>query len=148
MGIGMVVLAGVSGPKRSMDQVSSLSLEVKTMSRTTLGSATILARGKACLQHAEAEMVVGMEVRDVDVGEVLPHGDDLGHHPVGVAQELGGVDEDGVPLAVEQRGGAAEAQIAVEKDPKVQEAPLTECANLSRSARGCQTRVDTHPRGC
>ena len=47
MGMGMVVLSGVSGPKRSIDQVSSLSLEVKMMSLTTLGSATIFARGKA-----------------------------------------------------------------------------------------------------
>ena len=71
------------------------------------------------LEYAQAEMVVGMEVRDVDVGEVLPHEDELGGHPVGVAQQLGGVDEDGVPLAVEKGGGAAKSQMAVEKDAQV-----------------------------
>ena len=47
MGMGMVVVTGVSGPKRSIDQVSILSLELKTRSCTTLGRATILASGKA-----------------------------------------------------------------------------------------------------
>jgi len=47
MGMGMVVLAGMSGPKRSMAHMSTLSLEVNTTSLTTLGSATILACGNA-----------------------------------------------------------------------------------------------------
>ena len=67
-------------------------------------------------ENGQSEMVIGVEVRDVDVGEVLPHGDDLGHHPVGVAQKLRGVDEDGVPLPVEQGGVAVEAEVAVQED--------------------------------
>ena len=67
-------------------------------------------------KHGQSEVVVGVEVRHVDVGEVLPHGDDLGDHPVSVAQKLRRVDEDGVPFAVEQGGVAVEAQIAVQED--------------------------------
>ena len=131
MGTGMVVVAGVSGPKRSMDQVSSLSLEVNTMSRTTLGQRDDLRLRESAFQHAQTEMVVGMEVRDVDVREVLPHGDDLGDHPVGVAEELGGVDQNRVPLPVEQRGRAEESQIAVEKHPIVHgDPPRPTFANL------------------
>ena len=51
MGSGMVVWRGISsGPKRSIAQSSILSLEVATMSFTTLGRATILALGKAFLR--------------------------------------------------------------------------------------------------
>jgi len=60
-------------------------------------------------------MMIGMEVRDVDVGEVLPHGDDLGDHPVGVAQQLRGIDEDGVPFPVEERRVTVETEIAVQE---------------------------------
>jgi len=61
-------------------------------------------------------MVIGMEVRDIDMGEVLPHRDDLGDHSVGVAQQLRSVHENGVALSVEQRGVAVETQVAVKKD--------------------------------
>jgi hypothetical protein len=59
-------------------------------------------------------------MRDIDVGKVLPHGDDLGNHLVGVAQELAGVDQDRVPLPIEQRGVAVEAEVAVEKHSVLQ----------------------------
>ena len=65
-------------------------------------------------------MVVRMEVRYVDVREVPAHGDDIRDHAVGIAEELGGVDEDGVPFPVQQRGVAVEPQVAVQKDPKFQ----------------------------
>ena len=117
MGIGTVVRFGMSaGPKRSIDHMSSLSPEVTATSLTTLGSATILAFGKRELQHRQPEMMIGMEVRHVDVGEVLPHLDDLGDHPVGVAQQLRRIDQDRVALPVEQGGVAVEPEVAVQED--------------------------------
>ena len=82
-GMGTVVCFGMSpGPKRSMAHMSVLSELVKTMSCTDCFKATIFASGKASVQHLEAEVVVRVEVRDVDVREVHAHLQDLGRHRV------------------------------------------------------------------
>ena len=73
------------------------------MSFTTLGSATILALRKGMLEDQQTEMVVGMKVRDVDMGEVFAHGNDVGDHPVRVAEQLGCVDQNCIPFAVDER---------------------------------------------
>jgi hypothetical protein len=45
-------------------------------------------------------MVVGMEVRYVDVSEVLAHRDDFGDHPMRIAEELGSIDQNRILLPV------------------------------------------------
>jgi hypothetical protein len=66
-------------------------------------------------EDSQTEVVVGMEVRDVDVDKVLPHQEKLGDHPMGVAGEIRGVYEDRVPLSVEQHGTAVEAPVTVKE---------------------------------
>ena len=106
----------MSGPKRSMAHMSTLSLEVKTMSFTSVRQPDDLGIREGGLQHLHAEVMVRVEVRHVDVREVLAQKDDLGGHLVAVAETLRRVDEDGVLLAVDQRRVAVEAQVAVQED--------------------------------
>ena len=65
-------------------------------------------------------MVVGMEVRYVDVSQVLAHRDDFGDHPVRIAEELGSVDQNRILFSVNQSGVAVEAKIAVKKNSKLE----------------------------
>jgi hypothetical protein len=60
--------------------------------------------------------VIGMEVRDVDMSEMLAHGDDFGDHPVRIAEKLGGIDQDRVPLPEYEGRVAVETQVTVKKD--------------------------------
>jgi hypothetical protein len=64
--------------------------------------------------------VVGMEMRYVDVSEVLAHGDDFGDHPVRIAEELGSIDQNCILFPVNQSGTAIEAKIAVKKNSKLE----------------------------
>jgi hypothetical protein len=50
----------------------------------------------------QAEEVIGVTVRDVDRGEVLPGGADPFHDPAGVLGCEGGVDQYRVTLAADQ----------------------------------------------
>ena len=59
-----------------------------------------------------------MEVRYVDVSEVLTHRDDFGDHPMRIAEELGSVYQNRILFPVKQSGVAVEAKIAVKKYPK------------------------------
>ena len=68
---------------------------------------------KGVLQHLQAEMVVGMKVRHIYVGQVLTHRDNIGNHPVGIAEKLGSIDQDGILLSVNQGGVAVKTQVTV-----------------------------------
>jgi hypothetical protein len=72
------------------------------------------------LQDLQSKMVVGMEMRYVDVSEVLAHGDDFGDHPVRIAEELGSIDQNCILFPVNQSGTAIEAKIAVKKNSKLE----------------------------
>ncbi len=74
---------------------------------------------KSVLQDCQAEMMIGMKVRYVDVSQVLAHGDDFGDHPVRIAEELGSVDQNRILFPVDQSGVAVEAKIAVKKNSEL-----------------------------
>ena len=65
-------------------------------------------------------MVIGMEVRYVNVSQVLAHGDDFGDHPMCIAEELGSVDQNRILFPINQSGTAVEAKIAVKKNSKLE----------------------------
>jgi hypothetical protein len=71
------------------------------------------------LQDLQAEMVIGMEVGHVNVGQVLTHRDNISDHPVGIAQKLRCVYQYGVPLSINQCGVAVKTQVTVEKNSKL-----------------------------
>src|SRR5690606_29379220 len=82
--------------------------------------------------------MIGVEMRNIDVGQVLAHRYDFGHHAVGVAEKLGGVDQNGIVLTIDESRVAVETEIAVEKNFEFE---------WHRCSFGCKGVIDVPPHG-
>jgi|WetSurSiteA1Bulk_404760.scaffolds.fasta_scaffold240801_2 hypothetical protein len=53
------------------------------------------------------------------MSKVFPHGDNVSYHPMGIAKELGGIDQNRVSFTVYKGRIAVKAQVTMEKDLKL-----------------------------